>query len=69
MKKQVRTRELSGTSSQLWDKFDLTPEQIRAVPCPTCGAEPGAKCELHSGQARTAPHRDRRLAAEDLLDS
>jgi len=44
----------------------LTLEQIQAVPCPTCGAQPGEKCELNSGQARTAPHRDRRLTAEDL---
>jgi hypothetical protein len=46
-----------------------TLEQIQAVPCPTCGAEPGEKCELHSGQPRTSPHRDRRLAAEDRLNS
>jgi hypothetical protein len=44
-------------------------QQIQAVPCPTCGAEPGEKCELNSGQPRTAPHRDRRLAAEDFLAS
>src|SRR5882724_9578558 len=34
---------------------------ILAVSCPTCGAAPGQKCELHSGQPRTAPHRYRRL--------
>jgi hypothetical protein len=44
-------------------------EQIETVPCPTCGAKPGEKCELNSGEARTAPHRDRRLTAEDLLSS
>jgi hypothetical protein len=44
-------------------------EKIQAVPCPTCGAEPGHKCELHSGQLRTEPHRGRRLVAEDLLHS
>jgi hypothetical protein len=43
-------------------------EQIHAVPCPTCGAKAGEKCELNSGQARTAPHRDRRLNAEDLAN-
>jgi len=48
---------------------DLTVEQIQAVPYPTCGAEPGEKCELRSGQPRTSPHRDRRLTAEDLLNS
>ena len=35
------------------------------VPCPTCGAAPGQKCELNSGQPRTAPHRDRRSNAAD----
>ena len=35
------------------------------VPCPTCGAAPGQKCELNTGQPRTAPHRDRRLNAAD----
>lgn len=45
-----------------------TIEQIQAVPCPTCGAEPGEKCELNSGQPRIEPHRDRRLTAEDLLN-
>jgi len=40
-------------------------EQVLAVPCPTCGARPGEKCELGTGQPRTEPHRDRRLAASD----
>jgi len=43
---------------------------ILAVSCPTCGAVPRQKCELHSGQLhsgqlRTAPHRYRRLEAAD----
>ena len=38
---------------------------ILAVSCPTCGAAPRQKCELHSGQPRTAPHRYRRLEAAD----
>jgi len=42
-----------------------TLEQIQAVRCPTCGAGPGEKCELSTGQPRTEPHRDRRLEAED----
>jgi len=42
-----------------------TPKQIQAVRCPTCGAEPGKKCELSTGQPRTEPHRDRRLIAGD----
>jgi hypothetical protein len=47
---------------------DLTPKQQLAVPCPTCGAKPGEKCELGTGQARTHPHRDLRLVAADLVE-
>ena len=42
-----------------------TLKQAQAVRCPTCGAGPGEKCELSTGQPRTAPHRDRRLIAKD----
>ena len=38
---------------------------ILAVSCPTCGAAPQQKCELHSGQPRISPHRYRRLDAAD----
>ena len=41
------------------------PQQALAVRCPTCGAAPGEKCELSTGQPRTEPHRDRRLIAAD----
>jgi hypothetical protein len=40
-------------------------KQALSVRCPTCGAGPGAKCELTTGQTRTEPHRDRRLIAKD----
>jgi hypothetical protein len=40
--------------------------QALAVRCPTCGAAPGEKCELASGQPRFDPHRDRRLIGADL---
>ena len=43
----------------------VTEKQALAVWCPTCGAKPGEKCELSSGQPRTDPHRDRRLVASD----
>jgi hypothetical protein len=36
-----------------------------AVGCPTCGAEPGEKCEFSTGLPRTEPHRDRRLTASE----
>jgi len=38
-------------------------KQTLAARCPTCGAKPGEKCELSTGQPRTEPHGDRRLAA------
>ena len=44
-----------------------TLKQVNTVRCPTCGAEPGEKCELSTGQPRSEPHRDRRLIAEDLI--
>jgi hypothetical protein len=43
----------------------LTPKQILAIPCPTCGAAPGVRCQLATGQSRTGPHRDRRLIATE----
>ncbi len=42
-----------------------TPRKLIAVRCPTCGASPGEKCELTTGEPRTNPHRDRRLIAAD----
>jgi len=42
-------------------KKQLSPKQVLAVRCPTCGAKPREKCELSTGQPRTEPHRDRRL--------
>lgn len=42
-----------------------TLKQVQAVRCPACGAGPGKKCELSTGQPRTEPHRDRRLIAAD----
>src|SRR5450755_4405537 len=46
-------------------KRKLSPKQVLAVRCPTCGASPGKKCELSTGQPRTEPHRDRRMFAAD----
>jgi hypothetical protein len=48
---------------------DLTPKQRIALTCPTCGAKPGEKCELATGQPRTNPHRDRRLVAAEFAKS
>jgi hypothetical protein len=46
-------------------KKELSPKQILAIRCPTCGAAPGEKCELSTGQARNNPHLDRRWIAKD----
>jgi hypothetical protein len=43
----------------------LNLKQSLAVPCPTCGAAAGQKCELNTGQPRIEPHRDRRLQAKE----
>jgi hypothetical protein len=47
-------------------KKETKQKQALAVRCPTCGAAPGKKCELSTGQPRTEPHRDRRLIGADL---
>jgi len=40
-------------------------KETLAIRCPTCGAKPGEKCELSTGQPRTDPHRNRRIEASD----
>ena len=40
-------------------------KKVQAIRCATCGAGPGEKCELSTGQPRTEPHRDRRVIAKD----
>jgi hypothetical protein len=40
-------------------------QKILAIRCPRCGAAPGEKCELNTGQPRNEPHSDRRLNAAD----
>jgi len=46
-------------------KKELSPKDVLSIRCPTCGAKPGEKCELSTGQPRTGPHRDRRLISKD----
>jgi hypothetical protein len=43
------TPERPNMSTHLNMSNRLAIKQIQAVPCPTCGAKPGEKCELHSG--------------------
>jgi hypothetical protein len=49
-------------------KRDLTPKQLSAVPCPTCGAAVGEHCELNSGAPRSEPHVDRKFAAIEAVE-
>ena len=46
----------------------LTPKDVLAVCCPTCGAASGKPCELGGGGLRSTPHRDRELSAGDVVD-
>jgi hypothetical protein len=48
---------------------ELTLKQILSVPCPTCGAATEEACELHTGAARTEPHRDRKLSAAEAVET
>jgi hypothetical protein len=45
----------------------LTTNQLKAVACPTCGAQPKETCKLLNGQARKIPHKDRRFAAAEFV--
>ena len=50
----------------LWS--DKNQSRVQASPCrslPTRAAPPRVRCELSIGQARTEPHQDRSLIAED----
>jgi hypothetical protein len=40
-------------------------KDVLMVRCPTCGAKPGEKCELTTGQPRTNEHKERRWEASD----
>src|SRR5258707_5213627 len=50
-------------------KKELTSKDVLAIRCPTCGAPPGARCELGTRQPRTEPHRDPRFVLAEHLDS
>jgi len=55
--------QLRHSISAMQNKFDE--KKPHAVRCPTCGAAPGERCELTSGQPRITLHRDRRVIAKD----
>ena len=48
---------------------ELTLKQILSVPCPTCGAATEEACELHTGDPRSEPHRDRKLSAAEAVET
>jgi hypothetical protein len=43
----------------------LRPKEILTFLCPICGAKPGRKCQLGSGEPRNTSHQDRRWAVKD----
>ena len=60
----ARTRLPHKVPNGVVSKYALL-RLVLAAQCPTCGAAPGEKCELSTGQPRTDPHRDRRSIAKD----
>ena len=64
--KQTRSYVLIQIASM--KRKDLTPKQLFAVSCPTCGAAVGEECQLHSGAPRSAPHVDRKFVALEAAE-
>jgi hypothetical protein len=62
---QVKIDHFSARLKTHYAFMKITEKQALSARCPTCGAKPGEKCELSTGQPRTEPHRDRRLAASE----
>jgi hypothetical protein len=50
-------------------KKDLTPKQLSAVDCPTCGVSAGRRCILEAGGLRSTPHVSRKLAAAEAIEA
>jgi hypothetical protein len=61
----VKMGHLAARATLHYSRVKATKNQALAIRCPTCGAKPGEKCELGTGQPRTDTHRDRRLVALD----
>jgi len=59
---EIKRTWLTGYFSM---KKVLSPKQALTVRCPTCGAAPGEKCELSTGEPRIDSHRDRRVVAKE----
>lgn len=49
----------------LWNDYNPTVEEVRAVPCPVCGAVPGAHCVAMGKKVQKLhrAHVDRQYAA------
>jgi hypothetical protein len=61
----VKIDHRAAEQTRIMYPMRISEKQALTVRCPTCGAKPGEKCELGTGQPRTEPHRDRRLAASE----
>src|SRR5689334_25196009 len=59
-------RRLWHNTGPTMSSIKVSAKQMSAIPCPTCGAGPGEKCELSTGQPRKTPHRDRRWQARTV---
>lgn len=53
MGQRVRIRKGRSLKPAFMKNKELTPKQLIAVPCRTCGAAIGEPCELHSGALRS----------------
>ncbi len=69
MSKIEQIRDLLQEHSVKMKKSELTPEQAVSVPCPTCNAPIGKRCELRSGALRSEPHVDRKFAAMEAIEN
>jgi hypothetical protein len=65
----VQIRDGLQPHSGRMKKRELTLKQVSSVPCPTCGAAAGKRCELHSGAPRSGPHVDRKLSAAAAIEA
>jgi hypothetical protein len=55
----VRIDQLSGYLAPIMESMKVTHDSAFGRRCPTCGAKPGEKCELGTGQPRTYTHVNR----------
>lgn len=51
-----------------YSPMDIQEKKALTIPCPTCGAGLGKKCESNTGKPRHTSHVGRRLVAEEIVD-